>query len=234
MRAVRLLLLVSLLGLAGCDLNWDGDFAYEVVSNTPMFGKADILDGPALKDGMWTFCARGEDSCNYDYTDFPVRAANPTHRTDRPFPDPGSRAFLLASGAPAILQVAYHHASGQRMYYYFALKPVARDAEGRVTVMKAWRLLCEPPQSDEAMAHRQHHMWDPAKTLLPGLYAMPNTAWCFAATPQAVRGAAHASEQWNEMGEFRWYRDATTEDNPAFAKPFPRRAGQSHLVSPAS
>lgn len=214
-------LLLPVLMLSSCDFSWDGDFTYQAVSTTPMFGKADIRNGPALKDGMWTFCSRAEDNCNFDYTDFPVRAAVPLDRGY--FPNPGSSDFLVASGSPMILQAAYHRKSGRRMYYYFALKPVSRDAEGRVTAMKAWRILCEPPQPPEVMTYRQGHAWDPAKTLLPGLYVMRDSPWCAAATPQAVRSAAAASEQWNDLGEFRWYREGTRDDDAAFARPFPRR-----------
>jgi len=135
--------------------------------------------------------------------------------------------FVLAAGDPRIAQVlveggltvqASAEASGNatatasssgggttRAYGYAGVRPLRTDAQGFITAVTYWSVMCGPPPpknkngEDVALGTLKP---------LPGMIMKPGEATCTTKSQGPVRSAARASEAWKEASpEAHWVRD---------------------------
>jgi hypothetical protein len=114
---------------------------------------------------------------------------------------------LIAAGDPLIAQI---HPTAKdapvRVYFYAAVRPFARDDQGRVVEFESWPALCGPPPPDDGQGDggMKHFI---TRQALPGLTIDGEN--CVATDPATVRKAATASLAWvKDRGRVRWIRDA--------------------------
>ena len=204
-------------GLGGCT---------SVYSRQPLFALADVADAPTLRTGIWVLGDPGG-PCR------PRPRAPISHwkgcegwllvrGQDIVTPDDEggwtSTAHLIVSGAPPVWQLGPEEEEGGPRYVYFGLKPLARDAQDRVTRLEAWNALCGPPGAEVAKPDRPGARAapkpDPA-TMLPGL-VLGETGWdCRASDQAAVRRAvAYGAEhpEWRMSFDLNWVREARADD----------------------
>ncbi|HZZ87944.1 MAG TPA: hypothetical protein VFE13_06370 [Caulobacteraceae bacterium] len=193
-----------------------------VVTPTPMFGPEDT--GPVkLREGVWR--AKADEPCRFDEArlvgSWPGCANVFVVMNDKLTAyDVGAKgersasvmAFLLAGGTPVVLQLPAKDAdpsADNDGYVYLALRPGGVDAGGRITAFTAWPALCGPPPPTEARNPDGHARYG---TLVPlaGLTMDRDDNNCSAASPDAVRASALASEPWATQGSMlvaHWVRD---------------------------
>lgn len=187
-----------LLALTACEAN-------AVRSARPLFGPEDAAGPLVTRPGVWS---QAEPGCRFDPA-APLKhwpdCANGDVAGRDDFNDADANSLLVA-GDPMIVQYGYGKASDDDPlpYGYMALRPLARDARGRVTAFRAWTVKCGPPPPAPAdPAVEGHKVTDHP---LPGLtIAEP---YCRADDKAAVRAAAQASEAWSPPITSRWERRA--------------------------
>lgn len=201
------LTILAVAALSGCDA---------VVSKTPLILPADTQGAVMLREGWWVLV---DDACRFD-------ARKPTRRWPscvdstlvRSDATSGfsaiqefsvergaweSRPFLMTPGDPQLVQ--YEDArDGWSIYYYYGLKPVARDEGGRMIEALVWFALCNRSADDSGAEAKD-------RKLPPGLSPDGETGNCIAADVAAVRAAVVAS-QGADSGRLRWVRDARPDD----------------------
>jgi hypothetical protein len=205
-----LLMTLAAAALSGCDL---------VVSKTPLISPADTRGAVMPREGWWV---RVDDTCRFD-------ARKPVRKWPRcldsalvrPAVTAGFNAvqgfntelgawesypFLMTPGDPQLVQYEDRR-DGWSVYYYYGLKPVTRDKEGRMTEALIWFAQCN--RSDDAIGGE---VAEPR--LPPGLSPDGETNDCTAADVATVRAAVVASHGPDDM-RLRWARDARPDD---FAK----------------
>lgn len=218
-------LMIALAGLmaSACNL---------VMSEAPMFGAADVR-GARLREGVWVEvkadCAADAAAPLRDLAECAdavvIRNGQITDASDvkdEPIP------YLLAAGQPPVmqLQVELKNKAGRpaKLYAYAAFKPVKTDPEGRIVEARRWPVQCgPPPPKPETPPDRAPKASDyTTRSPLPGLTVEPETGVCSPRDQAAVRGAAAASEAWDEdKAVIRWLRDVRPEDLEARAAPSP-------------
>jgi hypothetical protein len=196
---------LSVLGaaaLSGCNL---------VTTENPMFTKADAIGAPPMRGGLWRLETR---DCIVDET-LPRDRWPACAKSFVADGEPGQDGEV--AGDPALLQapLPLQTEGGARTFYlYVAFQPLKRDAEGRVTTIRAWAVQCGPP-SRPKLADLQPPTEDRAAPAGGGLYSPtdplsltrldPRTS---EPIPGAPRGAGpEASEPQGDLE--RLGRDAT-------------------------
>lgn len=129
--------------------------------------------------------------------------------------------YLLVQGNPAIIQVGLGYENEPPDHYVFAgIRPLARDAEGRITELEFWPAFCGPPRAREpewpdGFLNSQGVMVQPtpppADTLFPGLKTNGDTVdrpGCSFKNPKAVRGSVAASDGLDSLFRLHWDREA--------------------------
>lgn len=211
-----LLVALSLLLLGGCNM---------VMTKTPLFTAADASP-PQLRLGVWRGVS--DKPCRFDQTrpvarwpgcanafvvsadkltSFDVNSAG-KHTTS-------TIPYVLAGGAPEVLQVHSPEdgdsaeAADDKGYVYLGLRATKTDSQGRATAFTAWSTLCgAPPPNDAKTSDGQHSRYG-SLAPLSGLTMDKDENNCTAASQDAVRAAAAASEQWTKPGSMigaRWVR----------------------------
>jgi hypothetical protein len=217
-----LALLAAALLLGGCNL---------VVSETPVFSAADAAGAPPLKPGVW---AAPQPNCDFKpsapLAQWPKcaggAAITPTAilATADPSllatPDqPASAAaktmkvpYVLAAGDPRVMQIHFvlpiDPAIKAAFFYFIALKPIAHDADGRITDAQVWLIQYGPPpppsaDSSGAKAEQGAITDHP----LPGMTVTKGK--CNPTDKAAVINAALPSRAWagDQLGVLHWVRD---------------------------
>ncbi|MET0293841.1 MAG: hypothetical protein ABW042_02405 [Phenylobacterium sp.] len=200
--AMRIVLsLVAAATLSACNV---------VMSEAPLFDQADAAKAPPFKDGEW-LAMSGECLAGWTNQQTPPDCAR--HGQVRGgrlvIPDDDAQDVLMAGGEPLILQIRFSQkdaSSGEPfvMHIYGALKPTARDAQGRITEARNWLVLCgpPPPEAKGSSLNTWEHL---TNRPLPGLAIDRKLGICRAREAAAVRRAAAASEAWDdEKGVLRW------------------------------
>jgi hypothetical protein len=216
-----LTLFAAALALGGCNL---------VVSEKPVFTAADAAGAPPLRPGVWSATQPG---CDFKPSDpvakwpkcagggvITAAAIMASVDTSSGGPDgqppavtksPMTIPYLLAAGDPRVMQVNVKppaQAGGPPSLFFFAaLKPVARDPDGRITQAEVWAIQCGPPPPPKpaasADATDQGGITDHP---LPGMKV--TDGMCAPTDKAAVRNAATASRAWaDQIGTMRWIRD---------------------------
>jgi hypothetical protein len=222
MRSLRTMALAALaLLLGGCNL---------VVSETPVFSTADAAGAPSLRPGIW---AAPQPDCDFKTSDpldkWPkcaggaaitpdaiLAAADSAGVTpDQSAPAPAKTLrvpYVLAAGDPRIMQIHFvlplDPAIKAAFYYFIALKPIAHDADGRITDAEVWLVQCGPPPPPNANASdgkaNQGGITDHP---LPGMTVTKGE--CNPTDKAAVINAALPSRAWagDQLGTLHWIRD---------------------------
>jgi hypothetical protein len=188
-----------------------------VMSREALFTKADEDRAAPLKDGLWIQTDKDDGDCALD----PAKPAAEWPECAEPqiiqgglMVDPSKPAapepFVLAAGDPRVLQVKIDD-KGLRAFLYGAVKPVRRDAQGRVVEARTWITLCgEPPPEPKDAKGPGDYL---TKTPLAGLKPDVDTGSCWASDAASVRAAAKASEAWDkDRSVIRWVREARLDD----------------------
>jgi hypothetical protein len=200
MRRMVWLALAGAVVLGGCNL---------VTSEQPLFHQADTRATPALKPGLW---AVSDPNCQFDsaqpMSQWPkcAQAEEIPSRQGVLHMKDGTEV-LIAAGDPLIAQI-YPIAKGAPIgvYFYGAIRPLARDVQERVIEFETWPALCgpPPPPNDTEGDGRMRFV---TRQPLPGLTIDGEN--CAAKNPAAVRRAAVASRAWvKDFGRVHWVRDA--------------------------
>ena len=186
-----------------------------VSSERPLFTAADSVGAPTLRPGLWVAI---EPACKFNPRS-PAAAwpkcvsavvVGPStlmdiKRDDDPSEsEPPVQTYRLAAGDPVVVQIETPPEPGA---FYYGLRPMASDGQGRITNVRFWFARCEAPKPAADTAKRRR--------LLAGLYPVKGQeAGCLARTPAAVRNAVRLSEGWafdggtDEAGAMvRWIRD---------------------------
>jgi hypothetical protein len=198
-----------LLGVLLCACN-------AVVTTTALFGPGDAAGAAGLREGVWT--SGPDDKCRYNER-LPANA----------WPDCASRlvikdgqwlelkrnggpwswdstTVLVTAGEPMIVQL-YVPASSESpaTFDYAALQPIAHDAQGRVTAVTGWSVLCGPPPPDTPSGQTKRYG---TLTPLTGLTMDASNDDCSTTSKDAIRAAAVASRQWDKSPTtIHWVRD---------------------------
>jgi|SRR5579862_279381 hypothetical protein len=119
--------------------------------------------------------------------------------------------FVLARGAPAVLQaleLGDKDFGGQ--YYFAGVRPLKFDAQGRVIELRAWQAMCGPPPPDDPTGNA-HKLTD---RMIPGLTADDRRDNCIAKSAAPVRLSAKDSDSWAAKSSggvsemyLQWVRD---------------------------
>jgi len=201
------------------------------VTKTPLFNAADEAGAPRLRPGVWQLGQ--EEGCQLDpskpFNEWPECAGAGVvspgqivgHDAKKPKDELETTPFIFAAGDPRIIQVKFktegavsmdagdQHSSTPTneiwLYGYAAGRPTKTDAQGQVTAVTYWLVLCGPPPP------RNRNGADTAfGTLHPfaGMKMKPGDAACEPQSPAALRAAARASERYREHPmEAHWLRD---------------------------
>jgi hypothetical protein len=119
--------------------------------------------------------------------------------------------YLLAAGDPRVMQVEVKppaQAGGPPVLFFFAaLKPVARDSDGRITQAEVWAIQCGPPPPPKpAASSTDAEQGGITDHPLPGMKV--SDGMCTPSDKAAVFNAAKASRAWaDQIGTMRWVRD---------------------------
>lgn len=216
---------VALVSLSACNM---------VISDQPWF---DAASGPQLKDGLWANfdspgcqlevgtpltkwpeCAQPMMIRGNTYSG-PPAGGDPAQAAARFDPSKWqAMSHLLVEGDPQVDQLFLEvPASGETapgatarksMYIYLAVKPVARDAEGRITATLRWPVMCGPlPRNAKGKDGKPIFVTDRP---FAGLTVAEGA--CTARDPGALRSAAAQSESVAQAAGFaiissRWIND---------------------------
>jgi hypothetical protein len=209
---VLVALSVAALGLAGCDI---------VTSTTPMFSEADAHGQAQLRAGVWM---DEHQTCDFDVkapvdtwpscaNGWVVRPGAVTGPRERGAPRAAwvTSPIVLAAGDPAVLQIRLGDEDGLAVTYIYAgVRPLKRDAEGRITEMASWPALCGPPPPPDPSGKDPNSKDGGGLTQAPieGLTLDPAHKTCIATTPGPVHVSVLKSEAWNGAPDrSRWVRD---------------------------
>ena len=186
-----------------------------VSSERPLFTAADSIGAPVLRLGLW---AAIEPACKFNprspATSWPkcvsAVVVGPSTLVDIKRDDdpvgagPSVQTYRLAAGDPVVVQIQTPPETGA---FYYGLRPMASDGQGRITNVRFWYARCEAPKPAHDTVKR--------RKLLAGLYPIKGQEMgCLARTPAAVRNAVRLSEGWafdggagEAGGTVRWIRD---------------------------
>ena len=205
----------SLLALSSCN---------EVISQAPLFGRAEAATAPPIRSGVWRelsearcafdarkpvarwpACAQGFLIIDGTFAEYQVKGG---HHALTPVGD-----VLLLGGTPMIVQFGpgsgdlRASAPSDTPYSYAGVRVTRSDDRGRIVAFSWWTVQCGPPPPEDAK--KPDGSPGRAGTLepLPGLTMDKDGDNCTTTSPQAVRDAAAASETWASPTAFVWVRD---------------------------
>jgi hypothetical protein len=203
---VCLVVLATAQLLAGCGC---------VVSSTPWFGPDDAVGAPRLRAGVWRVDGPPDKPCHVDerrpLATWPECALG---LVVRPFdllllkPKRGgwdweSWPYVIADGAPAVMQVNDYSDSSGGSYDYLGVRPVRLDSQGLAVVIEGWGVRCKPPPPTAPSGS------DVSEPLYPGLTAVHEG--CTADSAAALRSAARSAEMdyGADVFQAHWVRDGS-------------------------
>jgi hypothetical protein len=196
MRSVAAILALMFL-LGGCNT---------VMSRTPLFSEADTADARSLRPGLWIAVDR---KCRFDTSGPPARWPDCAEAlvVDRNgkllFDEKEPMAQVLAAGEPLILQIG-GEGEGGGSFYFFSVRPVRKQWDGRVVALNLWLVTCGPEPGEDAKNADGSKRY---VTLAPGAGLTVEGNSCVARDQAAVRAAATASERRGETQTlFKWLR----------------------------
>lgn len=202
--AFRLSLLAPLAAIsAACNL---------VVPEKAMFTRADAAGAPQLKPGYWTSPRCTADDVTAKVQGCPagiivsradLKFVLDTEKTPAAEILQGESTYLLVPGKPLLLQWKLG-GEPRPIVIYLAVKPLARDRQGRITEAEVWPAMCGPPSPNP---RKPDAKWNeegvleetfptPTDQPFPGLHLKPeenSKIGCEADSKAAVRNAAAAS-----------------------------------------
>lgn len=198
----RLVLIVAALSLGGCNL---------VTSKTPLFTRADTVETPVFRAGLW---ASDDPTCRFDADkpkdEWPECAGGKVIPAGQGvLQDEDGGEILIAAGDPLIAQYRPPKGDGPQRFVYGALRPTKTDAQGRVIGVEAWLIACGPPPPETKRSNLQNPPKPRdfvTKHPLPGLKV--DDANCLATAAKVVRNAATANLAWQKPQATRWIRDS--------------------------
>jgi hypothetical protein len=191
-----LVIVLCALGVSACNM---------VYSEKPLFTAADARGGAKLKPGVWV---RPDKDCVFapDADPLPECANAVTVSADAFLPPPGAKLkpgepaavpYVIAGRGLAVVQVEFEPSEPPPRWFYFALRPTKSD-RGKAVEARIWFVQCGPPPPKGG---KRYLTTQPR----PGLTIKEHD--CIAADAEAVRGAAKASEAWDEDKDtIRWVR----------------------------
>lgn len=196
--------LFAAIGLSGCAV---------VSSERPLFSVADSEGAPQLRPGLWAaiepkckFNPRGPAAawpkCVAAVVVGPSTLVDVRPSDGEPASEPPVQTYRLVAGDPMVVQIQTPPEPGA---FYYGLRPMASDGQGRITKARFWFARCEAPGGQPARRRK----------LLAGLHPIKGQEMgCLARAPAAVRNAVRLSEAWafdggadDEGGVVRWVRD---------------------------
>jgi hypothetical protein len=153
---MRLLLVVGLLLLAGCNM---------LVTKQPLFALSDAAATPQLREGVWR--AKSEVKCVFNearpIAQWPgcangfVALSGMVRAYDE---SKGKRTlttsiFFLVGPTPSVLELPADDAGAKEAaddpgYFYMGVRPTSTDRRGHVTAFTFWPVLCGPPPPSDA------------------------------------------------------------------------------------
>jgi hypothetical protein len=190
-------LAVLALGLCGCS-----NYVY---SEKPLFTARDSRGLPELRPGVWA--GKEERDCAFEEArplkEWPecangvVLGRSAARAAARLTEGKG----LLVAGDPMVMQTSGQGAGGRVDYQ--GLRATRFDERRRAVEIAIWPVQCGPPTP----AHPEFPVRTTlTQTPLPGLVVRDQN--CIASDPEAVRGAARASEAWDaQPARLRWVRE---------------------------
>lgn len=193
-------------GLSGCAV---------VGSEQPLFGAADARGDAPLRTGLW---AMPDDGCVFDPAEKSkdwndcanATLVGPATFSERPKAgEAGAKSlrYVLAGGAPRVVQIQAPPGESDPNYAYAGLRVLRADAAGRIVEARVWLAMCEAPPDPKALEADA-----PRPPLPAGLLRDPEGPGCAATTASAVRAAVARSEAWAEGRGLaltaHWIRDA--------------------------
>ena len=213
---MRALLILAVLLLGGCNM---------VVTQTPMFTKADGAGAPGFRPGVW----RGKPNagCAFDETSpldsWPACAngaivdddAISMVKTVNGARTVGAKiSYVLAAGEPRILQLSVAglptglglSLSG---YFYGGVQPTKTDDRGRIIAYTTWFVACGPPPPPPAAGSSPNKISFATLSPFPGLVMDKAGQNCTPNSGAALRNAAVESSRLpaDSPSQTRWVRD---------------------------
>ena len=192
------------------------------MSAKPVFDATDMVGAPPLKPGVW---ASPDPGCSFDEAkpaaEWPSCASGAVIQGDKAWAvghSDKASGYILAGGDPRVMQAIadLSDMSGSNVtvtekgpiYLFIAVKPLARDGDGRITRAEAWFIQCgpPPPKPKDGTPDATDPKAYGSKQPLPGL-TMDNGE-CAPRDKAAVRGAAAPSRAWaDQLMQMHWVRD---------------------------
>lgn len=191
-----------------------------VTSERPLIGAADTHGAPVPRPGVWIMPSAG---CRFSprasVASWPDCAngalISPSTiiggKRDATGAFTEALSYELAAGDPAIMEIFTPPSRdpGDPAIVYVGVRPLAADADGKITQARVWMALCGPPP----IANGQAPSTKPAK-LPPGLTPVKGKTYCLVKSQAALRAAVARSEAWAFRGTpddygliARWVRD---------------------------
>jgi hypothetical protein len=213
---MRAIVILALLSLGGCNM---------VVTQTPMFTKADAAGAPGFRPGVWR--GKPDAGCAFDET-APLESwpgcANGAVVDDDAISMikmvNGERSvaarigYVLAGGKPRIVQLSVAGLTpgfGLSLsgYLYGGVQPTKIDDRGRIVAYTTWFVACGPAPPKSAAGADASKISFATRTPFPGLTMDSSGQNCTPASADALRNAAAASALLPEdaPSETRWVRD---------------------------
>ena len=210
---MRIVLIFALMSLGGCNM---------VITQTPMFTKADGAGAPGFRPGVWR--GKADAGCVFDETSpldsWPGCAngalvdgdALTMVKTVNGQAAPAAKiAYVLTGGDPRILQLSVGSlAPGLGLslsgYLYGGVRPTKTDDQGRITAYTTWFVSCGPPPPPSTNGTKISLA---TQAPFPGLVMDKDGQNCTPSSVAALRNAALESAKLpgDVPSDTRWVRD---------------------------
>ncbi len=205
-------LILSLAVLAACNV---------VVTQAPLFTRADEAGAPSPRPGLWRF--DGDADCRVDESrplvEWPRCGAGAVLNSgtagyferETGVPVWTIQPLILAAGAPRIAQAQVKFSGDIKVegatYAYAGVRATKLDDRGRIVALRFWPVQCGPPPPPGEGGDAAAGTSKP----LAGLTMKPGDPACATTSQAALREAAKASEAWAPKPlNARWVRDGNS------------------------
>jgi len=213
---MRLIPILALLALGGCNM---------VITQAPMFTKADGAGAPGFRPGVWR--GKPDAGCAFDETspldDWPACANGALVDDDAISMVKtvnGERTvaakigYVLTAGDPRILQLSVAGLTpgfGLSLtgYLYGGVRPTKTDDRGRIIAYTTWFVACGPPPPPAAAGSSPNKISVATLSPFPGLVMDKSGQNCMPDSVAALRNAAVESAKLpaDAPSQTRWVRD---------------------------